>query len=139
MNQPAIRFYSVVLDTPDPRALSAFYARLMGWIQVYADEEYAVIAPEGVSQGGYPGMTFQKNPDYVRPVWPPQPGLQQPMTHLDFAVENIDEAAAFALSLGASQAPEQFSDNWRVMIDPDGHPFCLCNMGISRLPGFALK
>ena len=138
-NPPDIRFYSVVLDCPDPRALADFYARLMGWIVVFEDDEYVVIAPEGVCQGGYPGMTFQKNPDYVPPVWPSQPGAQQQMAHLDFAVENIAQAAAFALSLGASEAPEQFSGSWRVMIDPCGHPFCLCDMGIRRLPGFALK
>ena len=25
-------------------------------------------------------------------------------------------------------AAEQFSEGWRVMFDPAGHPFCLCQM-----------
>ncbi|EQE85429.1 VOC family protein [Clostridioides difficile] len=31
-------------------------------------------------------------------------------------------------SCGATIAEEQFADDWRVMIDPAGHPFCLCQM-----------
>lgn len=36
-------------------------------------------------------------------------------------------------------ADEQFSDDWRVMIDPAGHPFCLCQMkSIMESSHFAL-
>lgn len=31
MERPALRVTGVVLDTPDPVALGAFYARLLGW------------------------------------------------------------------------------------------------------------
>jgi catechol-2,3-dioxygenase len=31
MPRPAIRFGATVLDTPDPKGLSSFYADLLGW------------------------------------------------------------------------------------------------------------
>jgi len=48
------------------------------------------------------------------------------MAHLDFFVENLEDGVTHALSCGAVLSPIQFTDSWRVMIDPAGHPFCLC-------------
>ena len=50
------------------------------------------------------------------------------MAHLDFAVNDLEKAVEYAVRCGASIANEQFSDDWRVMVDPAGHPFCLCKM-----------
>ncbi|MBQ8201024.1 MAG: VOC family protein [Clostridia bacterium] len=122
---PAVRLYSAVLDCPDAQALAEFYSSLTGWMVVFSSEEYAVIAPAGTAQGAYPGITFQQNPAYVPPVWPEQPGMQQQMAHLDFMAEDVETAIELAKELGASVAPEQFSDSWTVMLDPAGHPFCL--------------
>lgn len=68
-----------------------------------------------ISQGAYPGITFQRNPEYVPPVWPEKPEAQQQMAHLDFAVNNLEEAVHYAVQCGATIAPEQFSDSWRVI------------------------
>ncbi|MEA4913951.1 MAG: VOC family protein [Christensenella sp.] len=62
------------------------------------------------------------------PVWPEQVGQQQQMEHLDFKAANREEMQAIvqhALACGARTADEQFSDSWVVMIDPEGHPFCI--------------
>lgn len=123
-----IRLYSVVIDCPDPHALAEFYARLTGWQLAFATDECAVIAPPGCAQGEYPGITFQINAGYIPPVWPEVPGEQQQMEHLDFAVNDLEAAVLHALECGAAKAPAQFSDSWTVMIDPVGHPFCLCAM-----------
>jgi len=46
--------------------------------------------------------------------------------HLDLAVDDLDQAEAEALRLGARPAAEQPApDRWRVLLDPAGHPFCL--------------
>ena len=50
------------------------------------------------------------------------------MAHLDFAVNDLEKAVQHAVRCGAAVAEEQFSDAWRVMLDPAGHPFCLCQM-----------
>ncbi len=115
-------YWGPVLDTPDPPALARFYSALLGW-KVSGDDDggWSTVHPgEGVAYIG-----FHRNPDYVRPVWPPQEGQQQMMMHLDVEVSELAEAVASALEIGATQAEFQPQDDVRVMLDPDGHPFCL--------------
>ena len=45
------------------------------------------------------------------------------MAHLDFAVNDLEKAVQHAINCGATMAAEQFSEGWRVMFDPAGHPF----------------
>jgi hypothetical protein len=44
---------------------------------------------------------------------------------LDIAVDDLAAAPARAVALGAIEAAFQPQDDVRVMLDPDGHPFCL--------------
>lgn len=127
-NELKIKMYTVTLDCRDPYELAQFYAGLLHWEVPFYDEDYACVAPGGVPQGGYPGIMLQKNPEYTPPVWPSAPGAQQQMAHMDFAVNDLEKAVAYAIACGATVAQEQFSDGWRVMLDPAGHPFCLCHM-----------
>ena len=56
------------------------------------------------------------------------------MMHLDIEVDDLDAAAAAAL--GARVAEYQPRDNIRVLLDPAGHPFCLCrDQDLSGPPG----
>jgi hypothetical protein len=48
------------------------------------------------------------------------------MMHFDFQVGDLDSAVVEALALGATVAKHQPQDNVRVLLDPAGHPFCLC-------------
>jgi catechol 2,3-dioxygenase-like lactoylglutathione lyase family enzyme len=118
---PRLTLSGIVLDAPDPRALAAFYRRLLGW-KVTRDE------PDWVrldSPGGEVGLSFQTEPVYVRPTWPAEAGAQQMMLHLDIAVEDLDAAGAHAMAAGAVLAEYQPQDDVRVFLDPAGHPFCL--------------
>jgi Glyoxalase-like domain len=45
--------------------------------------------------------------------------------HLDIEVPDLESAVKFATEAGATQAEHQPQDTVRVMLDPDGHPFCL--------------
>jgi hypothetical protein len=74
---------------------------------------------------GGTGLSFQDESAYVRPVWPPAPGQQQMMSHLDIAVEDLATGVAHALEVGATLADFQPQEHVRVMLDPAGHPFCL--------------
>lgn len=123
-----IKMYAFTLDCKDPYELAKFYAELLTWIIPFHDEEWACIAPPGTGQGGYPCVLFQRNLEYIPPVWPEKSGAQQQMAHMDFAVNNLEEAVRHAILCGAKTADEQFSEDWRVMLDPAGHPFCLCQM-----------
>ncbi len=137
--QLRIKMYSFTIDTKDPHALSVFYGDLLGWERMDFGEDWACVFPPGTKQGAYPSMLFQRNPSYVPPVWPEEPGAQQQMAHLDLAVNDLERAVDHAIKCGARQAKDQFSDDCRVMLDPDGHPFCLCQMkDIMDGPDFAL-
>lgn len=112
----------VVLDCPDARELAAFYERLLGWTQFNASDDWVDLAPS--QDAGY-NLAFATEPHHVRPVWPTEPGQPQMQQHLDLEVDDLDEAVAFALSVGAELAGYQPQDDVRVMLDPAGHPFCL--------------
>ena len=124
-----IKMYSFTVDCKEPYELAKFYAALLKWAIPFHDEEWACAGAPGTEQGAYPCLLFQRNPGYKPPVWPEKPEEQQQMAHLDFAVNDLEQAVQHAIHCGASIANEQFSDHWRVMIDPAGHPFCLCQMG----------
>lgn len=123
-----MKLYAFTVDCKEPYELAKFYADLLKWEIPFHDGDYAVLSSPGANQGAYPGITFQRNPEYQPPVWPEEPEAQQQMAHLDFAVNDLEKAVQYAIRCGAAVANEQFSDDWKVMLDPAGHPFCLCHL-----------
>ena len=106
-----------------PAALARFYSELVGWPLVHEEPGTAVLA---TARDGSVFMVFQQATGYVAPVWPPEDGQQRPMMHLDLQVGDLDSAVAEAVALGATPPTHQPQDNVRVLLDPAGHPFCLC-------------
>ncbi|WP_030416068.1 VOC family protein [Streptomyces sp. NRRL S-1448] len=113
-----------VLDCPDHAALAEFYAQMLGWRVTRGDEDdwIEVVGPQGRA------LAFQRvESGYRPPQWPGQDVPQQ--LHLDFDVAraDIDEAERKVVGLGAKlvQHDEGVRD-FRVYLDPAGHPFCLC-------------
>ena len=121
MDRPRASLTAIVLDTPDPQALGAFYAALLGWPVDKDDPEWVTVRPES----GGAGLSFQREPAYVRPTWPAAAGAPQMLTHLDIEVDDLDASVAHAVAAGATVAEFQPQDHVRVCLDPDGHPFCL--------------
>jgi len=114
-------WWGVVLDAPDVAVIARFYSELRGWPIWKEDEEGAALdLGEGVAYLG-----IQRNPDYVRPVWPAATGRQQMMMHLDFEVIDLEAEIARAMKLGAELPEHQPQEGVRVLLDPAGHPFCL--------------
>lgn len=121
MDRPRLTLSGVVLDSPDPHALAAFYARLLGWTIGTDEPDWVTLrAPDGGV-----GLSFQTEAAYRRPVWPAGPGDQQMSVHLDIGVDDLAAACAHAVEAGAVLADVQPQDDVRVHLDPDGHPFCL--------------
>lgn len=116
-----LRLKGVVLDAPDARELAAFYVHLLGWAVDQDEGDWMTLTP---SEGGA-GLSFQTEAAYVRPVWPAGPGDPQMSIHLDIAVDDLDQASAHAVNVGATLADFQPQDDVRVFLDPAGHPFCL--------------
>lgn len=124
MTTPVTELLSFCIDTSDASRLARFYADLTGGEVTgeYPDYGYASASILGST------LNFQTVADFARPVWPGQEHPQQ--FHLDFRVPDLEAATEHAVALGAEVAAEQpaagAGGSWRVMIDPDGHPFCLC-------------
>ncbi|MEU4544924.1 VOC family protein [Nonomuraea dietziae] len=116
------RMRSTVLDCADPQRLGRFYAELVGW-EVTGDEDDWVVVSDG---GRFPRLAFQKVDDYRPPAWPSADMPQQ--FHLDVTVDDLDKAEAQVLAIGATKHEFQPSEegDFRVFLDPEGHPFCLC-------------
>ena len=116
-------WWGPAIEAPDPAALARFYSGLLEWPVVHEEPGTAVLA---TSPDGSSFVVFQQATGYEPPVWPPQEGRQRPMMHLDVQVGDLDSAVDEAVALGATLADHQPQDNVRVMLDPAGHPFCLC-------------
>jgi predicted enzyme related to lactoylglutathione lyase len=112
------RFPSIVIDCPDPDALAAFYGTMLDWKAEIQADWVDIRADYGQC------ISFQKVEDYTAPKWPSQEVPQQ--MHLDVVVDDLDTAEAEVIALGATKHEYQPGTTFRVMLDPAGHPFCLC-------------
>lgn len=112
----------VNLDCDRPRALAEFYHRVLGWEITHSTDEYAMISGEGAPIG------FGRVEGYRPPAWPDTAsGASRKRFHLDLSVADLDAAEARCLEFGAAKPEFQpGGDRWRVLIDPAGHPFCVC-------------
>ena len=115
-------WWGTAIEAPDPGVLARFYSELLGWPIVHEEPSTAIVAaPPGAIY-----LVFQLATDFVAPTWPPIDGKQRPMMHFDFEVGELESATAEAIALGATLASAQPQENVRVLLDPAGHPFCLC-------------
>ncbi len=119
MTEPIGRLDVMALDCPDALALATFYQSLIGGdMTSHEDDEWVEVhTPEG-------NLAFQRIEHYRPPTWPggdvPQQG------HVDIAVDDLDVAEPQVLALGATKTETQPSpEQFRVFLDPVGHPFCL--------------
>jgi predicted enzyme related to lactoylglutathione lyase len=120
----SIRVREFVIDYPadQTRALLDFYALLTGFTPYLNETSPSLLEnAHGVDLG------LQPVDDYQAPTWPTQERGQQ--MHLDFATTDIDAAVRFAESIGATRAVVQPAEDnpdeeFVVMLDPVGHPFC---------------
>lgn len=117
-SSPAGRLQGIVIDCPDPDALARFYQDLLGMIRVQESDEFIVIgdSPER------PGLCFARVAEYVEPTWPT--GERPQYLHLDVRVSDLAAATKRAEEFGARRLPGG-GDNFNVLADPIGHPFCL--------------
>ncbi|MEJ8281116.1 VOC family protein [Pseudonocardia spirodelae] len=120
---PIARFSVFALDCPDPSALAEFYSALTGWpVAPPTDDDWVELDPGGAGAT----LAFQQisEGEFTPPAWPGQVRPQR--GHADFAVPDLDAGEAAVLALGARRHDVQPApDNFRVYLDPIGHPFCL--------------
>ena len=130
--KPVDHFYSAI-DCSDPINLANFYSSITG-LKVDVTTENTdsnIVWVELKDNQGIPKLAFQKVANYKAPTWPEGPIPQQ--LHLDFAVKNLDETEIELLKIGAvktefqpgSPKSNDYSTEFRVYLDPEGHPFCI--------------
>ncbi len=130
--KPVDHFYSAI-DCADPINLANFYSSITG-LKVDITTENTdsnIVWVELKDNQGIPKLAFQKVSNYKAPTWPEGPIPQQ--LHLDFAVKNLDETEIELLKIGAvktefqpgSPKSNDYSTEFRVYLDPEGHPFCI--------------
>ncbi|MPZ66565.1 MAG: VOC family protein [Pseudonocardiaceae bacterium] len=112
------RLSLTALDCADPRALAEFYAAITGWEINHDDGDWVQLRSDGGAT-----LAFQHAPGHGPPAWPGDDNPQQ--AHLDFDVPDLDVGEKHLLALGARKADIQPGTNFRVYLDPAGHPFCL--------------
>ena len=118
------KYYVTAIDCPDPIALANFYSKLSGFaIEPLGDFDPEKVTWVSLLRDGEPVICFQKIDNYVAPTWPEGPVPQQ--MHLDFDVKDLDTAETKVLAIGATKSEFQSATNFRVYLDPVGHPFCL--------------
>jgi hypothetical protein len=130
--KPVDHFYSAI-DCADPINLANFYSSITG-LKVDVTTENTdsnIVWVELKDNQGIPKLAFQKVANYKAPTWPEGPIPQQ--LHLDFAVKDLDETEIELLKIGAvktefqpgSPKTNDYSTEFRVYLDPEGHPFCI--------------
>lgn len=128
MKRPYINLDTITLDCDEKHvpALMDFYSQLAGFQVESLDGEFMPTL-----LGQHIAISFQPVDGYQRPTFPTEERGQQ--IHLDFFVEDLEEAVAYAKSIGAQEAQKQFGDSWHILLDPAGHTFCLTLNGPTPL------
>ncbi|KAB1140350.1 VOC family protein [Streptomyces luteolifulvus] len=111
----------VVLDCAEPERLAVFYKELLE-----AEETDATANRVEIRGADGTRLAFRRDVNATPPSWPrPENALQ---AHLDFVVEDLDEAERRVVGLGGrplatKDAPGPFEE--RCYSDPAGHSFTL--------------
>ena len=114
---------SINIDCTDVKALRGFYAQLTDW-----DKDFHPTAL--IPENGMVVHFMQCDFDYIPPVWSEESGKQQKQMHFNFQVDDLNAAVEEAVRLGATKATDQYGGEYFVtLLDPEGHPFCLCRRG----------
>jgi predicted enzyme related to lactoylglutathione lyase len=109
------RIDEIVVDCRNPRKLATFWATVLGVTPKVRDATWATIRdPESGLI-----LAFQEVPE-------PKTGKNR--LHIDVRVADLERSTAECVLLGATaEGPiiEDTDGSFQVMLDPEGHEFCL--------------
>lgn len=127
----ALRWYSTVVDTPDPAALAAWWAEAIGWQVIYSAADEVILIPGYVKDEAEvaamewervpPGLVFVRVDDHKN---------SKNRLHLDLAPHTSDDRDAEIArleELGATRVDVGQGEraSWTVLADPEGNEFCV--------------
>ncbi|MFC7624133.1 VOC family protein [Microlunatus sp. GCM10028923] len=126
-----LRWYSNVIDTPDPRSLAAWWAEAIGWQKVYEADDEVVLVPGYLgSEEEARAVPWERLPPGLVFVRVTDPKTVKNRIHLDLAPhtsQDRDAEIARLEQLGATRAEigQDDSVSWTVLADPEGNEFCV--------------
>lgn len=122
------RLRAVTIDCSDPVQLALFYQQFLGGTLHSSNKDFVVLSTDSDVR-----LDFQRVPNDQPPPWPDRAAPRR--LHLDFIVDDLDQAEIHVLGLGAALADSQpGGQRFRVLLDPAGHPFCLATAAAAAIP-----
>jgi predicted enzyme related to lactoylglutathione lyase len=109
------RIDEVVVDCRDPEKLATFWGLMFGVKPSLRDATWATVHDPGTGLV----VAFQEVPE-------PKTGKNR--LHIDVRVADLQQATAACVALGATAKGSIIEDaegSFQVMLDPEGHEFCL--------------
>jgi predicted enzyme related to lactoylglutathione lyase len=133
-DRPTVSWEGLCLDCADADEMARFYGDVFGWEVTARDSPDDRAGGSGwilmSGPAGAPSLSFQAEEWYQPPTWPEVGGAQTKMMHLEVTVDDLDAAIDLVIQAGGRVAQNQpvsrDQTRLRVMLDPAGHPFCLC-------------
>lgn len=109
-----LRFSAVCVDAGDPRALAAWWSKVMGWpAEVDDDGDVVLKAPAGAG------------PDWLF-LGVPEGKSVKNRIHFDFTPDDQEADVERVIGLGARRVDiGQGEQSWVVLADPEGNEFCI--------------
>ena len=124
-----LRWYTTVVDSPDPRALADWWAEALGWQKVYEMDDEVTIIPGYATPELVAGMSWERVPPGLVFVKVDEHKAVKNRLHLDLhAGPDRREAEVARLEgLGAKVEREVAEQGgaWTVLTDPEGNEFCV--------------
>ncbi len=121
------RLFAVTLDCPEPAKLAAFYRGFLDGELFSSNDDFVALTIAGGVR-----LDFQRVANHQPPPWP-DPNAPCRM-HLDFAVDDLDQAERRLLDIGAALAEFQPGGHrFRVFLDPAGHPLCIATSSAATI------
>jgi catechol 2,3-dioxygenase-like lactoylglutathione lyase family enzyme len=127
----ACRITELVIDTPDPARLAAFWCEVLGYVELGWEGDDLEIGPPDTGFGGpQPTIVFNRSAA-------PTPGKLR--LHLDVNPTDRDQDAELDRLLAAGARPADIgqtgTESWHVLADPDGNVFCLLRNRVTPAGG----
>ena len=113
----ASRWWSVVVDCADPRALGQWWAQALGYAVVFESDDEVAVMGGTQEEPKWPGLDFVRVPD-AKSV--------KNRLHIDLNPDDQEAEVERLLALGARRADIGQQDvRWVVLADPEGNEFCV--------------
>ncbi|GGK58575.1 VOC family protein [Ornithinimicrobium pekingense] len=130
----ALKWYTVVVDCSDPRALARWWAEVLDWVAVYDTPEEVVLVPRHAMEEAEHVESLE---EWMRrgqglvfvPV--PEGKTVKNRLHIDLAPhtsQDRDAEIQRLLDMGATRADvgqDTEKVSWTVLADPEGNEFCV--------------